>query len=115
MLDRTVPSISCIVCRERALRPLLEKGGQRYCQCENCGHIAMDPLPDLGDQEAFYKKQYAEGVYKDYMNARPLKLRTFNRRLDAILGQVPARPVAVGSTPGAWSRFPTRWRVRRIH
>lgn len=104
MLDRTAPTTPCTVCGRPDLKPLLEKGGQRYCQCARCGHIAMEPLPELEDQEAFYKQQYAEGAYKGYLDARPLKLRTFDRRLDAILRTVPAsgRVLDVGCASGAF-------------
>ena len=121
MLDRTAPTTPCTVCGRPDLSALLEKGGQRYCQCGRCGHIAMDPLPDLGDQEAFYKKQYAEGVYKGYMDARPLKLRTFDRRLDAILRAVPTpgRMLDVGCASGAFveaarSRGLDAWGVEQV-
>src|SRR5450432_3711903 len=102
-LDRTRPQGPCVVCGE-ALRPLLEKGGQRYCQCGNCGHIAMDPLPDLGDQAEFYRQQYAQGVYKGYLEARALKLQTFERRLDAISAHVaaPGKVLDVGCASGAF-------------
>jgi SAM-dependent methyltransferase len=104
MLDRTPPTSPCAVCGISALAPLLEKGGQRYCQCRRCGHIAIDPLPSVEEQAAFYRRQYENGVYRDYLAARPLKLQTFHRRLNAILDVIPAakRALDVGCASGAF-------------
>jgi SAM-dependent methyltransferase len=103
MPERSTSSDGCIVCGS-PLRPLLEKGGQRYCRCVRCGHIAIDPLPPLDEQLAFYRRQYESGVYRDYLEARPLKLQTFDRRLDSILAIVPRpkRVLDVGCASGAF-------------
>jgi SAM-dependent methyltransferase len=104
MLDQTPPAAQCVVCGLAVLEPLLEKGGQRYCRCARCGHIAIEPLPAPEEQAAFYRRQYEEGVYREYLEARPLKLQTFDRRLDAILAILPApeRILDVGCASGAF-------------
>src|SRR5712691_11412287 len=103
-LDRTRPESPCVVCGEPVLRLLLEKGGQRYCECDRCGHIAVDPLPSMADQADFYQQEYDQGEYKAYLQARPLKLLTFQRRLDVIAAYVrsPGRVLDVGCSSGAF-------------
>ncbi len=50
------------------------------------------------------RRQYQEGVYREYLQARPLKLQTFDRRLDAILPVLPGpeRVLDVGCASGAF-------------
>ncbi len=104
MPDMTPSGSRCVVCGGEALDPVVQKGGQQYCECAACGHIFVDPLPGLEQQAEFYRRQYAQGQYRSYLDARPLKLRTFERRLEAIVSVLPrpGKVLDVGCASGAF-------------
>ncbi len=104
MPDITFFGSRCVVCGGGALDPVVQKGGQRYCECAACGHICVDPLPALEQQAEFYRRQYDEGQYRSYLDARPLKLRTFERRLEAIVSVLPrpGKVLDLGCASGAF-------------
>lgn len=104
MPDVTSSGSRCVVCGGGALDPVVHKGGQRYCECADCGHICVDPLPAMEQQAEFYRRQYDEGQYRSYLDARPLKLRTFERRLQAIVSVLPRteKVLDLGCASGAF-------------
>ena len=66
-------------------REYARKDNAIYLRDPESGIIFLAEKPPLKDMAAFVDAEYEAGVYRDYVNARPLKLATMRRRLPVIL------------------------------
>ena len=77
---------------ESGVCPLTGNLSRRYARKDNAiylrdpesGIIFLAEKPQLKDMAAFVDAEYEAGLYRDYVNARPLKLATARRRLPVI-------------------------------
>jgi 2-polyprenyl-3-methyl-5-hydroxy-6-metoxy-1,4-benzoquinol methylase len=65
-------------------REYARKNGAIYLRDSQSGIIFLAEKPQVKDMAAFVDAEYEAGVYRDYVNARPLKLATTRRRLPVI-------------------------------
>jgi 2-polyprenyl-3-methyl-5-hydroxy-6-metoxy-1,4-benzoquinol methylase len=65
-------------------RVYARKRGGTYLRDPRSGIIFLAEPPRLEDMAAFVDAEYEAGVYRDYLDAAPLKLATAARRLPAI-------------------------------
>jgi len=65
-------------------REYARKDNAIYLRDPESGIIFLAEKPPLSDMAAFVDAEYEAGVYRDYVNARRLKLATMRRRLPAI-------------------------------
>jgi SAM-dependent methyltransferase len=67
-----------------ASREYARKGDAVYLRDPESGIIFLAERPQLVDMAAFVDAEYEAGVYRDYVDARGLKLATMRRRLPGI-------------------------------
>jgi len=53
-----------------------------YFLTDQLGLIFQKELPTVEEMSAYAEEQYSAGVYKGYASAAPLKIQTFERRID---------------------------------
>lgn len=68
----------------QAARLYCRKGSADYHINEQAGIIFLGKMPDVQEMESYANEQFTEGAYKDYLDAKQLKLLTANERLDKI-------------------------------
>lgn len=61
-----------------------KKDGHAYYLNEGSGIIFQSPLPEVKDMESYADQEYAEGAYRNYVQAEALKKKTGSRRLKLI-------------------------------
>lgn len=75
-----------------------------YFRCNVCGTIFQYPLPTVAEMVEYANQEYSEGLYKGYIQARPIKHLTFRKRLDMIearqVGQPGKKVLDVGCSCG---------------
>ena len=82
---RTVPATSAICpITGNASHEYARKGNAVYLRDAASSIIFLAQRPQLDDMAAFVDAEYEAGVYRDYVNARELKLVTMRRRLPLI-------------------------------
>jgi len=55
-----------------------------YFLTDQLGLIFQKELPTVEQMSAYAEEQYSAGVYKGYASAAPLKIQTFERRIDLL-------------------------------
>jgi 2-polyprenyl-3-methyl-5-hydroxy-6-metoxy-1,4-benzoquinol methylase len=75
---------TCKICGSSNLRPMCTKERAHYHICRDCALIFQYPPPDGSAMQAYADEQYASGLYRDYVEARPMKLMHFRRRLESL-------------------------------
>jgi 2-polyprenyl-3-methyl-5-hydroxy-6-metoxy-1,4-benzoquinol methylase len=72
-----------------------------YYICRRCGLIFQHPLPTRDSMVEWADDAYASGAYRDYVEARPMKIRHFEDRM-ADLGErvTPGRLLDIGCSCG---------------
>src|SRR5690349_14815134 len=75
----------CPVCTAVA-HEYCTKGPAKYYRCRACRTIFQNPLPTVTDMMRYADREYAEGVYRSYVEAGEMKRATFRRRLRAFAG-----------------------------
>lgn len=65
-------------------REYARKADAIYLRDPESGIIFLAEKPQLKDMAAFVDAEYEGGLYREYVNARPLKLATMRRRLPVI-------------------------------
>jgi 2-polyprenyl-3-methyl-5-hydroxy-6-metoxy-1,4-benzoquinol methylase len=55
-----------------------------YFLTDQLGLIFQKELPTVKEMSAYAEEQYSAGVYKGYASAGPLKIQTFERRIDLL-------------------------------
>jgi 2-polyprenyl-3-methyl-5-hydroxy-6-metoxy-1,4-benzoquinol methylase len=73
----------CPVCGSRA-KFCLSKQRASYFRCPECALIFQHPMITLQAMLDYADREYADGLYTDYINARDLKLETFRQRIPAV-------------------------------
>lgn len=82
-------------------RVYARKGDAVYFRDPRSGVIFLAERPRLEDMAAFVDAEYEAGVYRDYVDARELKLATMRRRLTPIRAHAPGpRLLDVGCGSG---------------
>jgi 2-polyprenyl-3-methyl-5-hydroxy-6-metoxy-1,4-benzoquinol methylase len=84
--------MSQAVAPESAVCPLTGNVSREYARKDNAvylrdpvsGIIFLAEKPEVKDMAAFVDAEYGAGVYRDYVDARPLKLATMRRRIPVI-------------------------------
>ena len=95
-----------------ASREYARKGDAVYLRDPESGIIFLAERPRLEDMAAFVDAEYEAGVYRDYVNARELKLATMRRRLPVIRAH--ARGVAAARCRLRRRASSSRLRSRRV-
>lgn len=73
----------CPICTQPA-QFYCRKKTASYYRSQDCGLIFQSPLPSPKAMASYAANEYADGMYKDYLQAREMKLETFRRRLPDI-------------------------------
>lgn len=75
--------VNCPICGSNAA-PYCSLPPARYFSCKSCGTIFQHPMPVFEAMQSYADEEYTDGVYRDYVAARDLKLSTFRPRVEAI-------------------------------
>src|SRR5215472_12701945 len=78
----------CTICTSTRARLLCRKDGAGYHACPECRVIFQHPRPTPEEMVSYANTEYEDGVYKDYVEAREMKLEHFRRRLERLLPRV---------------------------
>lgn len=73
----------CPICNSAA-KFYCHKEEANYFRCQNCESIFQHPLPEVEKMNEYADKQYTDGLYKAYIEARDLKHMTFRKRIRKI-------------------------------
>lgn len=98
----TAPLPQCPICETggRAI-PYCLKDEAAYYRCRACGLIFQHPLPARSSMITWANEEYTSGAYREYVEARPMKIRHFEDRLADIGGRMkPGRLLDVGCSCG---------------
>jgi 2-polyprenyl-3-methyl-5-hydroxy-6-metoxy-1,4-benzoquinol methylase len=100
MGDALVPSV-CKICGSTNIRLLSTKERAHYYLCRDCALIFQHPPPQPNAMQAYADEQYTSGLYRDYVEARSMKLAHFRRRLQSLQPLSPAgRLLDIGCSCG---------------
>ena len=94
--------VGCPIC-ERAGHASLycRKDEAAYYRCRSCGLIFQYPLPARSSMITWANEEYTSGAYRDYVDARPMKIRHFEDRLADIGNRLrPGRLLDIGCSCG---------------
>ncbi len=77
---------------KRLVCPITGEEASFYCRkppadyflTDQLGLIFQKQLPTIEEMSAYAEEQYSAGVYKGYASAAPLKIQTFERRIDLL-------------------------------
>jgi 2-polyprenyl-3-methyl-5-hydroxy-6-metoxy-1,4-benzoquinol methylase len=78
----------CTICGSTRPRVLCRKGGAVYHFCPECRVIFQYPPPPPDAMLAYADTEYEDGLYRDYVEAREMKLEHFRHRLEQLLPRV---------------------------
>lgn len=102
MVDNEAPAAqpACIICGSQT-QPYCRKDDAHYRLCNTCGLIFQHPIPSRSAMVAYADEAYASGVYRDYVESRPMKIRHFEDRLKDFFDRLkPGRLLDVGCSCG---------------
>jgi short-subunit dehydrogenase len=100
--------VACPITQQKATVYCRKQGGTYYINKKN-GVIFLHPMPDLDRMKNYANVQYKQGVYRDYVTAKPLKLLTAYKRLDMIDQYSPGkRMLDIGCAAGFF------WKLRKV-
>jgi 2-polyprenyl-3-methyl-5-hydroxy-6-metoxy-1,4-benzoquinol methylase len=80
--------IACTICGSTRLRRLCRKKEAIYHLCLECCVIFQYPQPAPEAMVDYANTEYEQGVYRDYVEAREMKLEHFSHRLKQLLPRV---------------------------
>jgi len=91
---------TCSICGSDAA-PYCRKEEADYYRCRQCGLIFQHPLPTRSAMVDWADAAYASGAYRDYVEARAMKIRHFQDRLADVGARIrPGRLLDVGCSCG---------------
>ena len=99
---------ACFICVDSKAEHYCRKESADYYICRRCGLIFQHPLPTRNSMIEWADDAYASGAYRDYVEARPMKIRHFQDRL-AELG----RDISPGDCLMSAAPADTSWKSRR--
>lgn len=79
----TSKTANCPICQTKAVF-YCQLNPASYFRCRACGTIFQNSLPTIEEMERYADQEYAEGLYKSYVQARSIKHLTFRKRLEKI-------------------------------
>ena len=79
---------ACPVCASFRVRRYCKKPPATYYWCGACGLLFQHPVPTRAAMLAYAERAYESGGYRDYVQARPMKLRHFEDRFAQIAPHV---------------------------
>jgi SAM-dependent methyltransferase len=92
-----------LICGGADFRFRFTKNNRHFWRCHSCGFETQWPLPNPAELIRFYDESYAAGLYREFAEARRLKLRTAELRLRRIAPFCrPGRWLDVGCSNGAF-------------
>ncbi len=72
----------CPVCDNTLGFKLLRKNEHSdYVKCTKCAAYFLTPMPSVLEMKNYVDKSYQEGDYHDYIKAKPMKISSFENRL----------------------------------
>ncbi len=78
----------CTICSSTRPHLLCRKNGAGYYCCPECRVIFQHPAPPPDAMISYADTEYEGGVYREYVEAREMKLEHFRRRLERLLSRV---------------------------
>jgi len=75
---------ACHICGSTQVRRHCTKQEAEYYLCSSCGLIFQYPPPDRVSMVAYVDAEYESGVYRDYVEARDMKLAHFQHRMQSM-------------------------------
>lgn len=78
----------CTICSSTRPHLLCRKNGAGYYCCPECRVIFQHPAPPPDAMISYADTEYEAGVYREYVEAREMKLQHFRRRLERLLPRV---------------------------
>jgi 2-polyprenyl-3-methyl-5-hydroxy-6-metoxy-1,4-benzoquinol methylase len=75
----------CPVCLEDKDMKFVRKNEKSdYIKCEKCKSVYLSPMPTVSEMVEYANSHYDSGVYKEYVAARDMKIKSFDYRLQQI-------------------------------
>jgi SAM-dependent methyltransferase len=100
---RTLSVPPCPACTGTSFRKLFTRKGRDFWRCRGCGLERLQPLPTLEELAAYYDGSYQQGMYKAFVDAGDMKVRTARWRLAAVRRHLrPGRWLDVGCANGVF-------------
>jgi 2-polyprenyl-3-methyl-5-hydroxy-6-metoxy-1,4-benzoquinol methylase len=91
----------CPICGSGNVASHAHKPPAEYFACRGCGLIFQHPLPSRDAMVAYADTEYNSGLYREYVEARAMKLRHFEDRLAQLGSHMqPGRLLDVGCSCG---------------
>jgi len=81
-----VGELACTVCGALGSRAYRSRAEACYYRCPACGVLFQHPAPDRSAVQEYANVEYEQGAYREYVQAREMKLEHFRRRI-AIVGR----------------------------
>ena len=78
----------CTICGNTRSHLLCRKDGAGYYICPECSVIFQYPPPPPDAMISYADAEYEGGLYREYVEAREMKLEHFRRRLERVLPRV---------------------------
>jgi SAM-dependent methyltransferase len=95
----TISDVRCPICGVAA-RIAQRVPPATYYGCPVCETLFQHPMPTIQQMHAYVEKEYASGVYTDYVAAANLKALTFGTRARRIAARARGRLLDVGASAG---------------
>jgi 2-polyprenyl-3-methyl-5-hydroxy-6-metoxy-1,4-benzoquinol methylase len=76
-----VGELACAVCGALGSRTYRKKAEACYYRCPACGALFQHPVPDRSAVQGYANVEYEHGAYREYVQAREMKLEHFRRRV----------------------------------
>lgn len=87
-MTSTVTAPGCPVCLSLDTHRYCSKDSSEYFACRQCQALFQHPIPDRHAMLQYAEKEYAAGVYGEYVGAREMKLAHFAARMDLMRPRV---------------------------
>jgi 2-polyprenyl-3-methyl-5-hydroxy-6-metoxy-1,4-benzoquinol methylase len=79
---------ACGVCGSARTQRYCRKGGSEYHECQECRSIFQHPLPSPDSMRGYADEEYDRGLYREYVQARPMKVAHFEHRLRLVAPRI---------------------------
>jgi SAM-dependent methyltransferase len=80
--------IQCTICAKDETHKFCSKETADYYICRNCSALFQHPAPDADTMVSYVDTEYEGGLYRQYVEAREMKLDHFRSRLERLLPHV---------------------------
>ncbi len=81
-------ALNCPICEASFGKLLFVKKERSFYACKRCSLRLQWPLPSQDELAEYYDREFAQGMYRDFTQARSMKIMTAKARLKNVLAWV---------------------------